>query len=174
MQHKNLWVWVEGNDDARLFKERIKPIFDQRYSRVRIRTYRHLNKKLMCKLISVANEENADYFLVADINSAPCPSAKKSEVRKVYSDLEDENIIVVIREIEGWYLAGLGNDSCRSLGIETFNNTDQIGKGKFKELMPTKYDSRVDYMSEILKHWNIRVALKKNSSFSYFAKKYNL
>jgi len=82
-------------------------------------------------------------------------------------------MIVVVKEIEGWYLAGLDNKVCKQFKIDSFANTDNVTKEKFNALIPKKFTSRVDFISEILKNFSIEIAKQKNNSFQYFAKKYD-
>jgi len=39
-------------------------------------------------------------------------------------------------------------------------------------LIPKKFTSRIDFMSEILKKFSIEIAKQKNNSFQYFVEKY--
>ena len=52
--------------------------------------------------------------------------------------------------------------------------TDNLTKEDFNGLIPGKYDSRIDFMFEILKYFSIDSAGKKNHSFRYFAERYHL
>jgi len=76
--------------------------------------------------------------------------------------------IFVVREIEGWYLAGMDDVSSGKIGIKSFHNTEHINKSAFNDLKPKKFNSRIDFMSEILKLFCIDTAKMKNRSFSYF------
>jgi hypothetical protein len=80
----------------------------------------------------------------------------------------------VIREIESWYYAGLTTESALSLDVPDFPFTDNLTKEDFNGLIPGKYDSRIDFMFEILKYFSIDTAGKKNHSFRYFAERYHL
>ena len=90
--------------------------------------------------------------------------------KKSYGD--KDKIIVVIKEIESWYLAGLDNEVCRQLKINNFADTDNVTKEKFNALIPKKFTSRIDFMLEILKNFSIEIAKQKNNSFRYFVEKY--
>ena len=82
-------------------------------------------------------------------------------------------IIVVVKEIESWYLAGLDNKVCKQLKIKNFPNTEKVTKEEFNSLIPKKFTSRIDFMLEILKNFSIEIAKKKNTSFRYFVEKYD-
>ena len=90
-----------------------------------------------------------------------------------YENIDNDKMIVVIKEIESWYLAGLDNEVCRQLKINNFADTDNVTKEKFNALIPKKFTSRIDFMSEILKYFSIEIAKQKNNSFQYFVEKYD-
>ena len=81
--------------------------------------------------------------------------------------------MVVCREIESWYLAGLNDDSRRKIKIRRrFNKTDSISKEQFDRMMPERFVSRIDFMQEIMKLFDRETASTKNTSFEYFMRKY--
>ncbi|MBU1626029.1 hypothetical protein KKB18_01535, partial [bacterium] len=52
-------------------------------------------------------------------------------------------------------------------------STDEFGKGKFKELTPTKYKGdRKYFLSVIIEYFSIESAISKNQSFCYFIEKF--
>ena len=79
-------------------------------------------------------------------------------------------------EIESWYLALLDDNACRRFKIRPgkIKNTAHITKEQFDALIPKKFDSRVDFMVEILECASIESAKQRNTSFKYFIDKYCL
>ncbi len=168
MSYKRLWVLLEGSDDERFF-EKIKPTFEKKFDFVQSWKYAQEPPKKTRNFLKSIKSMKSAYLFWADINSLPCISAKKDATKKIFSRrLDEDNIIVIIKEIESWYLAGLDNRSCKEIGISSFSNTDEITKERFNSLIPKKYDSRIDFMIEILKRFSIETAKKKNRSFNYF------
>ena len=98
---------------------------------------------------------------------------KKQKIQGKLRNIDKTRIIVVIREIESWYLAGLDGINCRKLGVRPFNITDNITKEQFNNMLPEKFDSRIDFMLEILKCFSIDKAKEKNRSLKYFLEKHN-
>ncbi len=169
MAYKRLWVLVEGRDDKRFFETVIKPIFEKKYDFVKPWPYAQKRAIKVEHFLRSIKSMGSDYFFWGDINSLPCVTAKKKGVMDSYGQMLDaNNIIVVVREIESWYLAGLNDRSCKQLGFRAFRNTDNITKEKLEELMPRKFDSRIDFMVEILKKFSVNTARQKNKSFDYF------
>lgn len=56
---------------------------------------------------------DADYFYIVDINKLPCVIAKKQNIKNSLTNIDQGRIIVVIKEIESWYLAGLDERECK-------------------------------------------------------------
>jgi hypothetical protein len=53
-----------------------------------------------------------------------------------------------------------------------FSSTEDISKKQFNNLIPKGFDSRIDFMLEILKYFSIKIAKQKNKSFRYFLQKH--
>jgi len=164
MPYKQLWILVEGDDDERFF-EKIKPALEKKYDCVQP-TYKYQQKtdKQIKNFLKSIKAMRSSYFFLRDINRAPCVTAKKNSVRRKYGTRIDvNNVIIVVKEIESWYLAGLNNKARKELGIRTFHSTDQLTKEDFDNLIPKKFDSRIDFMVEILKRFSIDCTFQKNN-----------
>ena len=169
MVYKRLWVLIEGNDDERFFEGIIRPIFDNTYDSVRSWQYAQKQIKKVKNFLQAIKSMDSDYFFWGDINNMPCVTSKRNRIKKRYgSRIEINNVIIVVKEIESWYLAGLDDKSRKELGIRTFRNTNNINKEDFNNLIPKRFDSRIDFMVEILKRFSVKIAKQKNKSFSYF------
>jgi len=172
MLHKSLYLLAEGNDDTRFLKSIIQPIFERKYKTVFIRQHSKKSVKFIKGLITSIKENDDDYIYYNDINSNICITKKRNEILKVYPFIDSDKIIIVIKEIEGWYLAGLNESSSNVLKIKYLDHTDDVGKRKFSKIMPIRFTNKTDFMMEILKFYSLDAATVKNRSFSYFYKKY--
>lgn len=169
-----LFIFVEGPDDSRFFNRVIQPALKNRCSQIRIIEYATLPKKKVAGFLKTIKKLKADLFFVADINAAPCVTKRKEVLLKKYTRyLNPDKIIVVIHEIESWYVAGLSDEMMREMTNKTFKNTSTLTKAEFDNRMPKKFNSRINYMQEILNHFSIDIASKgsRNKSFKYFRKK---
>ena len=81
MEHKKLYIWVEGNDDVRFFDKIIKPKFVEKYNSVEVRPYAGLKKGYIDNFIKSHNAMNNDYIYVRDINNSPCVSEKSKKYK---------------------------------------------------------------------------------------------
>ncbi len=115
-----------------------------------------------------------DYIFVADIDTEQSVRDKKQVLYSHFSHIDGGSIIVVIKEIESWYYAGLSPESVQNLDVPNLPFTDDLTKEDFNHLIPRKYDSRIDFMFEILKYFSIDTARKKNHSFRFFVDRYHL
>lgn len=173
MKYRRLFFLIEGDDDERFCQRIIKPMLEGKYYSVMLWKYAQEKNKRVDNFLRSIRAMNSDYIYSTDINRAPCVTAKKQGTQDKFEKMDKNRIIVVIKEIESWYLAGLDDRHSRKFGIPSFVTTDNITKEQFDGLIPKKFDSRIDFMLEILKYFSIEIAKQKNKSFSYFIEKHN-
>ncbi len=111
-------------------------------------------------------------IFVSDLNAAPCVTTRKEKVRERYPDLNDAEIVIVRREIESWYLAGLSADAAAELKVKRPTSTDGLTKEDLNQLRPKRLDSQLDFLLELLKRFDIEEATRRNKSFEYFRRKF--
>ena len=177
MEYKRLFILLEGNDDERFFEKIIKPEFEKRYDYVKLYLYADKSPKKIENFIKSILAMMADYIIMADINRSPCVTHKKKVVadKKIRGKrVNKKNIMVVIKEIESWYLGGLNPASLKDLGIKYSKKTNDLTKEQFNRLIPGKFISRIDFMQEILKYFKLETAKQNNKSFHYFVKRFKI
>ena len=164
----NLYIFLEGNDDERFFKTILEKKFKQKYEVIQFVKYAQMKEEKVNNYIKSIKSMKHDILFVCDIDNYPCKTSKKDYYVKKLNNINKNNIFIVIKEIESWYLAGLDEKSSEFLKIKHFKDTNEITKEKLQSIIPQKYDSKVDFMQEVLKKFNIEIALDKNESFRYF------
>lgn len=172
MSYRILFILIEGEDDERFFKNQIEPILLNKYDMIKLWTYAKKPKKKIKQLLNSINAMGAKYIFTADNNNSPCITHRREAIKRAIPLLNDSRISIVVEEIESWYLAGLDDREAKDLIRESFNSTDHITKEMFNSYIPSKYDSRIDFMIEILKRYSIEIAKGKNRSFNYFKVKF--
>ena len=174
MPYKRLYILVEGSDDERFFQYVVKPHFEEEYDTVQINQYAKMTNKKIGNFLKSIHAMKADYLYVTDINNSPCVTKKKDQIKKILNKfVTEDRISVVIREIEGWYLAGLTSTKSKTLKVSNLPpHTNDLTKEQFNSLIPKKFDSRIDFMIEILKLFSMPTAKRKNKSFLYFSKRH--
>jgi len=174
MGYRQIFIFIEGDKDEIFFSKIIKPLFEKRYSYVRLWKYAEVSKAKIHSFIESIRAMDADYIFVTDINNSPCVTAKKKKIKKMIKNIDIDRIVVVRKEIEGWCLAGLENSLCNRLRAPFKKDTNDLTKEEFNNLIPKKFDSEIDFIIEILKSFSIETAEERNTSFGYFINKYRL
>ena len=171
---KRLYILVEGGDDVRFFGRIIKPLFVSRYDSVEIITYACIRREKVNKLLQSIRQMGNDYIFVADIDTERSVRDKKQILYCRFSELDGASIVVVVKEIESWYLAGIKETLARRIHIPNLMSTDDLTKEDFNALIPYEFDSRIDFMFEILKEFSTDTAQQKNRSFRFFVSHYRI
>ena len=169
--YRQIWLLVEGNDDERFVKSVLAPEFMRAYDVVRIWQYSQAPIRKRANFLRSVHAMGADYILFCDIDERPCVTSKKEAVKSGLPALSDDRIAVVVKEIESWYLAGLGESDFSALGIANANRPDEVAKERFDALVGGKAN-HTNMMVEILRRYDISQARRRSPSFGYFARKH--
>ncbi|MEN6467092.1 MAG: hypothetical protein ABFD62_18110 [Syntrophaceae bacterium] len=168
---------MEGGSDARFFDSVLKPLLVRKYDRVVIRTYASMKRDKFSALLYAIRAMGADYLVIADYDCSPCVTSKKEWLNQHIKGLDQGRTRIVIEEIESWYAAGLDEQGIAKFGmpvLAAMAGTDRMTKEQFNDMVPAKYDSRIDFMMEVLKVYSLETARRKNRSFEYFLRKQGL
>lgn len=174
MNYNLLFILVEGPDDERFFNKIIRPRFEKKNVWVKFYNYSIVKEIKINKFLKSINAMGADYIFVADINHVPCITLKKDKIQNKIQDIDRNKIVVVIKEIEGWYIAGIDDENSPKLGFKNMIHTNDLTKEDFDRIAPKKFRSRIDFMQEILNVFQVDIAKRKNDSFKYFTEKFDV
>ena len=172
--YRRLFIWVEGTDDERFFTTIVAPRLGSRYDDITVRRYAGVKNEVINNFLTSIKAMGADYLFVADIDNAPCVTRKKEALCGTFNRLDERRIVVVKAEIEGWYHAGLDATAARHLGTRMERDTQTLTKEQFYTRRPMRYRSDINYMVELLRHFDFDAAQRQNASFAYFVGKYGL
>ncbi|MDD1672722.1 MAG: hypothetical protein LUO82_06955 [Methanomicrobiales archaeon] len=169
MSKGSLYVLVEGNDDERFFNTVLKPRLLQHYRVIKFWKYARERRRRTIKFLRALKDMEAAFIFVRDIDSAPSIGVKKREIGVCYDHMIPESAMaIVVMEIESWYLAGHADKFLDEMGIWfPLPTTDTLTKEEFNRLIPV-HMSRIEFMSECLKHFAIERGVVRNASFRYF------
>lgn len=182
--YSQLYIYVEGTHDISFFQHVIKPLFENNgYDHVVIREYNGDQYMGDCKDISndinnfIHIDENVSgfcshYLFITDRGCHPCVTDRKDKIKRYIPNIDEEKIVVVVVEIESWYLAGLDKDSSRKLRLPYYENTDTLSKSALTDHIPQRMKSEIAFRQMILDKFSVNVAILKNQSFKYFFEKY--
>ncbi len=168
-------ILIEGDDDVRFFNSILKEFFERLYIIILFK-YQQIKLEKRCDLIKTCQNRNQDYLYFRDIDNSPCVTKRKDEIEGEFNrfneNIDKNKIIIVIKIMEGWYLAGLTEAGKKKLRIKKdFSSTNAMKKSDFNELIP-KGMTRTEFLIEILENYDIRLARTKNASFHYFFTKF--
>ena len=162
LAYRTLYILVEGGDDARFFERVVRPMFENEFGHVQLWQYSQQEKeKVNTFLDSIRAMQAAgiaDLIIVADLDESPCVTDRKERILSSFRSLSagqspgqpsgpysSTRILIVCREIDSWYLAGLNDEECMRMRIPaTLDSTDHISKEQFLSLMPDRFDSKAD------------------------------
>ncbi len=175
MEYKLLFIFVEGENEMRFFERMLEPLLKQKYSCIKIVPYSKKERKwdwINDFIRSINKMKFASYIFVTDINTAPCVAARKEEIKNKIRNISDDRIMVVVKEIESWYMAGVSENFLSKNKIKVPKNTDDFMKEDFEKIIPKKFSKR-EFLIEMLKYFSCERAQKKNKSFKYFMTKFD-
>jgi hypothetical protein len=172
MPYTRLYVLIEGDDDKRFVERIIIPTLASRYDCVQTWPYANKKKEKVNSFLRSIKIMGADFFLLADIDACPCVQSKREILLQKFKELTDNRIIIVVKEIESWFMAGLKDDN--PLRVNATGDTSNLTKEQFDNAVPEGFDSRINFMLEVLANFHVPTAAKRNASFSYFARRCGL
>jgi len=164
------FIFVEGSNDTKFFKKILKNFDSDFFEIIKIIEWASkTNEEINNFLKTISQVANFDYLFFADMDDFPCITSKKTKLKERYSEIDIQKILIVIKEIESWYLAGLDKNSSKKLSIKHQKETNNITKEMFEELKPNK----ILYL-DILEYFSIETAIQKNNSFKYFKESFDI
>ena len=154
------------------FRKIAIPLLKEKYDNIQIIKYAQWKKVKVDGFIKSITTLGFDYLMAADMDFAESVNEKKRYISGKFVSVDKDNITVVIKEIESWYIAGLSDEKSKEFHLEIFHDTENITKETFKTLYHRKFRSRIDFMKELLKNYSVDAAKMKNKSFRYFVERY--
>ena len=110
---------------------------------------------------------DSDYIFLGDSDGGTIDS-KRAKLLEHYKSLSREKTFVCEYEIESWYFAGLSQENAKKLKIKHwYVDTNRLTKQQFDNLLPTR-SNRLAIMTEMLKLYNISLAVTRNYSLKLF------
>ena len=176
-----LLVLLEGNDDQRFFENVLNHILEKRHDVIKLITFANEKSEKIRNVINAALKMKQKVLIVVDFDEGPCITHVKGKISHRFGLLAgatpNATIIAAKKMIESWYLAGVVvenmqikrsqrrkiNELLRRHGFDT----EKIGKEQFNDLIPQNF-SRINFMMEMLRCYNVELARKRNHSFAYF------
>jgi hypothetical protein len=174
-----LFIFIEGNDDELFIKE---VVIGQLLSKKNIKPWKYSqkSKEKINDFINSINSMGADYIFITDFDEGESLETKKSDLLSDFPFIDGDRLVIVKNEIESWYIAGINQETgieieCKKelRKIRVPEDTEPITKEHFEDLIPGSFkDSKIDFMKEILKCFDISIAKERNDSFKNFVNEF--
>jgi hypothetical protein len=172
MAYRRAFVFVEGDDDERFVDKVVRPRLESMFEWVKVIQYAVESSKRMRSWVgSIRKIPDAVYWVLADLDLSPCATERKAKLTAKYPYFAAERVVVVKREIEGWYLAGLPTEEARRLKMLWSGDVEEITKEQFEALWAKQFTSRIDCQVEILKCFDLEIAQGRSGSFAYLLRR---
>lgn len=162
-----VWLLIEGTDDKRFFKNILSDELKSKYGHVEYWEYARKTKDKIKGFIASLNAMNATFIFVADKDEHLTAYARESEIRTKFGI--ENNIVIVVTEIESWYLAGIKSDICtfklnsnKSIPTDTQSVTKETFESYFERANAMEVKLVIDEC------YDIELAKNRNSSFKEF------
>lgn len=172
LAYRRLFVLVEGRDDERFFDAAIKPLIANRYEHTEVWRYAERKRIRVAQFLTSISKMGADYIFIGDFDGGPCITLKKESLMTRYGGLEFERIYIAKAEIESWYYAGLDEEQCSLLGLHHFDDTESLTKEQFNAQIPSDFQTRTEFMVELLSRYDHSTARRQNTSVEYIHRKF--
>lgn len=176
---RQLWFFVEGENDEDFIRRVIMPRLQQDYS-VQVWRYARRAKedrrKFIESLSSPSYGQIANYWILADMDRCACFTECRNRVIAEFDGAPAPNRIVCVnRSIEAWYVAGFtGAALFRKL---QFGAAEGLHKSDFDQSIrklgysPSR---RSEILMGMLQDYNLELARQRSPSLDYFCRKLGL
>ena len=177
MTYSNLLIFVEGPDDKRFFEKIIVPLLKKKYSNITVWSYANECKEKVKGYLKSIVAMSDEYILTADIDNSPCISSKIGWIcEKFDNSVNPQKTVIIINEIESWYLCGIKPDDLRKIGIrknqcKKIQNKNCATKEQFERIIPDS-STRTNFLISVLDIYDLQQAKSKNQSLNYFYEKW--
>jgi len=165
---KLLHVLVEGDCDEDFVNAVIHPwlVGRGRYDEVIPFKYANRRKQVVEDYVWVVTRRGEDLLCLTDLTHARCvPERMRQLIDHEIGTFDPAMVFVVVKEIEGWYLAGVDSSGCRKMGIRYEGRTDQLKKEDFNGVIAkSKFRPRSACRYEMLKNYDLELAATRNGS----------
>lgn len=169
---KRLVILIEGNRDEDFIQWIVKPIMISAEEYFDIITYKfpRMPKHITGSYIETVRNMGDDILCLTDITGFRSKKDKREQVQRDHiGNIGDDRVIIVIKEIESWYLAGVSQPCCGRMRIDYYDRTDTINKEKFHEIITrSKFIPRSVCCLEMLRNYDVELAKRRNRSFNCF------
>lgn len=174
--HRPFTAFVEGPSDARFFDRIVKPNLRKVYAPISVVEYAHLPDRIVNGFIRTLNSSGEGYVLLCDVDDYACVPSRLDSITGRHPELPRNKVQVVVREIEGWYLAGVSRQHCHRLKLRASKlskGTNELTKENLSSFREQDSPlSVIELMTSICGCFQIALARQRNRSFNRFCSRF--
>ena len=161
------YIFVEGFYDE-LFIRKILTV-QKIENEIKIVEYSQMKDEKINRFLSAIKSQESLFLFIADEDGThySSTSSRIDELKRRYTKLSEDDIILVVPEIEGWYIAGLTRATAKKLKLKSIPAADNCTKERFSSILPNKKDG-TEVRNNILNNYEIEVAMTNSPSFKEF------
>jgi len=165
-----VFVLVEGNKDTWFVSSVVYSLLKNKYRQIRPLKCSEVKDEVIEKEIRVSKKIGSCLF-IRDMDDSPCTPALKSKILAKFKDLDMDDVHIVVKEIESWYLAGANSSIEKWLKVKLDDiDTNTVTKEVFLSLKPEGM-TQIEFYGMFLKNFDVEKAKARNESFSRFVSK---
>lgn len=166
-----LYIFMESGDDERFFTRVIIPLLRKRYPEIEAILYAEDQPKETRKYLKAITCSGDFYIFSRDLDDSTCIVARRESTATKYQ-IDTQNVIIVCKEIESWYLCGVKATDCKKIGIKhDCHMTDDVSKESFERKLPSGA-SKSEIFGLMLERYDIELGKSRNLSLRYFMRKW--
>lgn len=169
--NKRIFILVEGDDDKRFFERILNPMIKEKYDKIIYWKYAQTSDEKIRNFIATVGKMGACYIFTRDMDHSISIDSRVQQIKNKFANINGNSIVIVVKQIEGWYVAGADPRNKKIFKTSKFN-PDAITKEQIEKIMPKKFTSKIDYYQELLNNYSIERAVNNNRSLKYFIDKY--
>jgi hypothetical protein len=160
---------VEGEADKRFLENIIVPKLENGGT---VLAYSQEPDSAVETLIQAFDSMYREQYLLRDFDKGQNGCTEISDriawTQNKFSNISDEDVVIVADAIEGWYLAGLSDEYGDEMGIEIPETTMHVDKTAFNQkLQDSVYSSQINFQKEIIERFSVEEGKRRNSTFEY-------
>lgn len=168
MSSDTLYLFIEGDDDERLFRSVLWSGLSNYYSEIKTIQWVEKKDEYVNNYLKSIKAMKQDYIFCTDLDECT-PEQKVDKITKKRFCVEVGRLYIVAKAIESWYIAGIDPKMAKRLGLCRHpKGCENVCGRMFSSIRPKRFETDTDFMIEILKAYSVALARKNNKSFDHF------
>lgn len=168
-----IYFFVEGTDDTRFVEGVLKSFLEENGQSIFVWEYAQKKQEKVKDFIKSIQQMGAQIVFLTDKDEADQETKLQDILDRYHPLLTEDEINIVVKEIESWYVAGIYADEL-SIRVKSSPpyQTDDVSKEIFMSYFYTS--SKAEIILDILAIYNLPLATLRNTSLKRVAERLNI